>query len=367
MSVNASWLRMFLEMQRRHRFRTGQAIALGVQDVMFNHATADNLLSERKVEPKEIPEHERTFALSRNQKQFTQDPRHYMSVKDLFRMIGYESLVTLDAFENDGPDLLWDLCKPIPVEWHNKYDVLFDIGVMEHTADIFQALENVGNLVKVGGWIALYLPMVSPINSCIYHPNPPFYFDILAGNGFHNFDAWINWMPDWDQQNDIRTVWLNYKYNDDVYIWRPRFYTIMFFIAQKREHVGDFKTVLQNFYQEWFAGVKLFGTTQDDLIKKQAVRSDTAAIAVTQESRSSFARSLINKLRGSGENTVRSRWMHPTAMNEPTAPQLARFPLNESGVPHAPECVVAPVDSRPQSDIPEQMAVGSPLREQLYL
>jgi hypothetical protein len=359
MSINASWLRMFLEMRKRHGFMGSKALALGVQDVMFNHDTAEALFQERRIEYAHIPDSSRTYALSRNQRQFRKDAMYYMGVKDLFGMMEYETIETLDAFENDGPDLLWDLCKPIAKDWHNRYDLVFDIGVLEHTADIFQALENVANLVKVGGWMLLYLPMVSPINTCIYHPNPPFYFDILSANGFYNFDAWINWMPDWDQQNDIRTIWLNYKYNDDVYIWRPRYYTIMFFIAQKREHLAEFRPVLQNFYKDWFAGVELFS---------RAGLSDVSQFLRTK--RMPFARNVLAMLEGRSDDDEEMNtqlWLHPTAWSSPTPEQIARFPLSELGVPHAPECTVVPVDSQRRHDIPEQMIVGSPPREQLYL
>lgn len=365
MSVNASWLRMFLEMRKRHQFAPGDALALGVQDVMFNHATAEALYRERGISPSNVPVDQRTYALSRNQKQFTKDPKHYMGLKDLYKMQGFNSLTTLDAFENDKPDIQWDLCTPIPKDMHNKYDVLFDIGVLEHTSDIFQAMENVANLVKVGGWIAMYIPMFCPINTCMFFPNPPFYFDVLARNGFHNFDAWINWMPDWDQQNDLRTIWLNFKYNDDVFIYRPRYYTIMFFLAQKREHVGDFKPVLQNFYQEWFAGTNLFATTEDGLLKKQGAQPAVRQ-TVDQRPRSGFGRSLLGMF-GQQHQVASRPAIFPTAGSQPTPVQLARFPLGSDGLPYAAESVVAPVDSRPQLDIPEQMMVGSPPREQLYL
>ena len=366
MSINASWLRMFLEMRRRLKFDGTSAIALGVQDVMFNHSTAEDLLFEREVPFNRIPSNARTYSLSRNQLQFTRDPRYYMGAKDLFKMIGYETIDTLDAFENDRPDLLWNLCEPIPDEWRNRYDLLFDIGVLEHTSNIFQALENVGNLVKVDGWIALYLPMVSPINSCMYHPNPPFYFDILAANGFDNFLAWINWMPDWDQRNDIRTIWQNFQYNDDVHIYRPRFYTIMFFLAQKRQHVKKFRPVLQNYYMDWHAGTKLFGgTAKHPTFGGGIGLSDTAAIYGARAKRDAFAREVIASLEN--EELNGTKFVYPTVMSEPTPAQLRRFPLSELGVPHSPDSVVAPVDSRMQDDIPEQMTVGSPPREQLYL
>lgn len=339
MSVNASWWRMFLEMRKRHRFFAGDVMALGVQDVMFTHDVAETLFRERDVEFYSLPNPARNYHLSRNQRQFTDNQNHYMDIKDLFRMMPYK-LSTLDAFENDKPDYQWDLCQPIPEAWHKKYDLLFDIGVLEHTADIFQALENVGNLLKVGGWMILYLPMVSPINSCMYHPNPPFYFDILSGNGFHNIHAWINWMPDWDQQNDIRTIWLNYQYNDDVYIWRPRYYTVMFCIAQKRQHAPSFKPVLQNYYKDWHGGEALFQRegTHAPVLGASAARQQHAY-----------------------------NWVHVTASGSPTAEQVAHFPLSELGVPYSDAPVVAPVDSLPQTHIPEQMLVGAPPREQLYL
>jgi hypothetical protein len=365
MSINASWLRMFIEMARRYGLPAGDTLALGVQDVMFDHETGAALLKERGMAVKTLAVDERTYALSRNQRQFTQNPKHYMGVKDLFKMMGHKSLDTLDAFEMDGPDLLWDLTKPIPKKWHNKYDLLFDIGVLEHTSDIFQALENAANLVKIGGWIVLYLPMVSPINTCMYHPNPPFYYDILAANGFHNMDGWINWMPDWDQQNDIRTIWLNFKYNDDVYIWQPRFYTVMLFVAQKREHIGEFHPVLQNFYKEWFAGEPLLSSGREACSLKQAGLSEHGAIASALSKRPAFVRALMGSFSDKPERV--GVWSYPTVKSEPNPDQLTRFPPNDSGVPYAPSYIVLPVDSRLQADIPEQMVVGSPLREQLYL
>ena len=362
MSINASWLRMFIEMARRYGFPSGDTIALGVQDVMFDHETAAELLKERGLRVVPLAAGERTYGFTRNQRQYNQNPNHYMGVKDLFKMMGHSSLKTLDAFENDGPDLLWDLCKPIPAAWHNSYDLLFDIGVLEHTSDIFQSLENAANLVKVGGWIVLYLPMASPINTCMYHPNPPFYYDILAANGFHHMDGWINWMPDWDQQNDIRTIWLNFKYNDDVYIWQPRFYTVMLFVAQKREHVGEFRPVLQNFYKAWFAGERVLSSSSDESLRQQAGLSAQAAIASAQSKRHPFVRALLQRF-----GATASIWSHPTAKSEPTAAQLNRFPLNDLGAPYAPAFTVLPAGSRGQTDIPEQMIVGSPPREQLYL
>jgi len=341
---------MFHEMRRRHDIHLNETLCLGVQDVMFTHGQAQEICADRKVSFMPLPREERRYSLSRNQKQLTSDPAHYMTVHDLFRMIGGQ-VTTLDAFPQPGLDVHWDLCVPVPDSMHQKYDLLFDIGCLEHTADIFQALENVGNCVKVGGWLVLYLPLVSPINTCMYHPNPPFYFDILAGNGFHNFDAWINWMPDWDPLNDIKTIWLNFKYNDDVFVWKDRYYTVMKFLAQKREHVGIFRPVLQNYYQEWFSGKKLLAQTSE---KNLPVKSGHKP----------FLERVFQRFRpGEGPSAP----VFPaTAASKATDTQRQRFPQSIGNLPYA-EKIFVPEVGPTRKDIPEQMAVGSPVREALYL
>jgi SAM-dependent methyltransferase len=250
MSVNASWLRMFLEMHKQYRFR-GNVVIWGVQDVHMNHDEAAELMRERGVPYVDIPESERGFMLSKNQQQWTSDPRRFMATKDLFRMMGFTSTKTLDAFPDDKPDILCDLSQPLPEEYKHKFDLLIDIGVIEHTSNGFQALENAGNLLKVGGHFVSLTPLISPIQAAIFHPNPPFYYDILSANGFDNFKSYITWMPDWDQHTDIRAIWLEYQYDDAVSIFRPHYYTSFFVVTRKTRHVNKFRTVLQNYYIKW--------------------------------------------------------------------------------------------------------------------
>ena len=76
-------------------------------------------------------------------------------------------------------------------------------------------------------------------------------------------------------------------------------------------------------------------------------------------------RGLLSSLQGNVERV--SMWSHPTTKSEPNSDQLARFPLNDIGLPYAPVYTVLPAASPLNDDIPEQMVVGSPPREQLYL
>lgn len=250
MSINASWLRLFLEMRKRYGFH-GSVVIWGVQDVNMNHTEAAKVLWERTCSCADIPQLERNYMLSKSQRQWTSDPQRFMHTKDLFRMMEFTRTLTLDAFPHEHPDIVWDLNQPLPEQYKQKFDLLIDIGVIEHTTNGFQALENAGSLLTVGGHLVSFTPLLFQIQTAVFHPNPPFYYDILSANGFGNFTSYVNWIPDWDQHTDIRTIWLSYEYNDAVTIFREHYYTALFVVAQKMEHVDKFRTVMQNYYVKW--------------------------------------------------------------------------------------------------------------------
>lgn len=247
--INESWLRMFLEMRKRYHFH-GAVLLLGSQDVVFSHDTAEAVFSVVGAPFHPIPEQHRFYKLSKAQKILTTNDRYYMSVKDLFKMMSFEFCEILDAFPNEKPDILHDLNYPIDISYHDKYDLVIDIGTMEHVCDVRQALENVVMMVKTGGCVVLLLPMVtSPmIDSSFYLMNPPFFFDILSANGFNEFSAYINWLSMDSHAMDQRTIWLEYIYGDHVEVCRPSYYTQMMFLGIKVRRQETFVPVLQGFY-----------------------------------------------------------------------------------------------------------------------
>ena len=68
---------------------------------------------------------------------------------------------TLDLNSWDGyPDLLADLCQPIPVEFHGAYDAVIALAVLQHVYDPQAMVDNVWRLLKPGGRVYLYAPFV---------------------------------------------------------------------------------------------------------------------------------------------------------------------------------------------------------------
>ena len=60
----------------------------------------------------------------------------------------------------DYPDLLADLCQPIPVEHHGTYDVVIALAVLECVYDPQAMIDNIARLLKPGGRVHLYAPFI---------------------------------------------------------------------------------------------------------------------------------------------------------------------------------------------------------------
>ena len=68
---------------------------------------------------------------------------------------------TLDINAFDGyPDLLADLCQPIPQSYHSAYDVVIALAVVECVYDPQAMIDNVARLLKPGGRAHLYAPFL---------------------------------------------------------------------------------------------------------------------------------------------------------------------------------------------------------------
>lgn len=92
-------------------------------------------------------------------------------------------MTTIDYFD-ERADLRYDLNKPVPETEHNKYQVVADIGCIEHMFDTRQVFQNYFDMVKVGGLFFL----TTPVSGYIFHGFHMFSTelirDVLRINGF---------------------------------------------------------------------------------------------------------------------------------------------------------------------------------------
>lgn len=89
-----------------------------------------------------------------------------------------------DVVMERGCEIICDLNGPIdPILRAFNYDVVLDVGTLEHCYNIGQALINMAGMVKHGGYILHENPFLAG-NHGFYSINPTLYADFYATNGF---------------------------------------------------------------------------------------------------------------------------------------------------------------------------------------
>src|SRR5262245_14465810 len=50
----------------------------------------------------------------------------------LFLRLGFDEVRSLDISNWEGVDLVHDLNRPVPAEWHGRYDTVLEVGTLQH-------------------------------------------------------------------------------------------------------------------------------------------------------------------------------------------------------------------------------------------
>lgn len=151
---------------------------------------------------------EKTFELIKSNRfsDIKDDGNEVMVSEDFFKLCGFADYTDIDYNGKAKMDL--DVGKPIPDNMHNKADLLYDGGVIEHVPDIFQAITNIMLMLKKGGIFIQTVP-VSHIGVSYYTLDPYFYPSIFSSNGF-----------------DILECELQYYRSPKLFVWQnlPSFF-----------------------------------------------------------------------------------------------------------------------------------------------
>ena len=109
-----------------------------------------------------------------------------------FRTLDCE-LDVYDIVQERGCEILCDLNSPfafskiesgIYLDIYQSYDIVLDVGTVEHCFNIAQAIMNMAGLVKEGGFIIHENPHSGWGNHGFYNLNPTWYHDFYTANGF---------------------------------------------------------------------------------------------------------------------------------------------------------------------------------------
>ena len=110
----------------------------------------------------------------------------------LLRILGASEVEAMDFSPYEGAQIVHDLNQPIPTEWHQRYDTIFDGGTLEHVFDFPTAIRNCMQMLKPGG---RFISVTIPNNWCghgFYQFSPELFYRVFApANGFSVVEMYI--------------------------------------------------------------------------------------------------------------------------------------------------------------------------------
>lgn len=111
---------------------------------------------------------------------------------DLLLALGGEQVQAMDFSGYEGAHLVHDLNQPVPKEWHEQYDLIFDGGTLEHVFNFPAAIKNCMQMLKPGGRI---VSVTIPNNWCghgFYQFSPELFYRVFSpASGFSVIEMYV--------------------------------------------------------------------------------------------------------------------------------------------------------------------------------
>ena len=93
--------------------------------------------------------------------------------------LGFESVESLDNSAYEGASIIHNMNLPVNGSLHNQYDFIFDGGTIEHIFNIPQVMENIINMLAIGGIFCSITCNNNLSGHGIYQFSPEFFLSAL--------------------------------------------------------------------------------------------------------------------------------------------------------------------------------------------
>lgn len=111
---------------------------------------------------------------------------------DMFRMLGYGEVLSLDISDYEDADIIFDLtCPLLPEELENSFDYIIDGGTLEHTYNVPNVLANITKLLRLNGKVMHIVPANNSMTHGLYTFSPNLLTSFYEKNGFDVIDSRI--------------------------------------------------------------------------------------------------------------------------------------------------------------------------------
>ncbi len=109
-------LHMLLRMHKQYELG-GKILTLGVADIHGSYAEMERVIKSENVHYKAVAPSERKTSLSKRQTELSLlfGNIAFMHQDDLFKMLGFDKVESMDGFDNENPTYVHDLNNPVPL------------------------------------------------------------------------------------------------------------------------------------------------------------------------------------------------------------------------------------------------------------
>jgi hypothetical protein len=103
----------------------------------------------------------------------------------LFESLGAARVDSLDNSDFEGAKYIHDLNQPVPSDWKEKFDVVYDGGTLEHVFNFPVALRNSMEMLRLGGRLFIHNCANNLCGHGFYQFSPELFYRALSlQNGF---------------------------------------------------------------------------------------------------------------------------------------------------------------------------------------
>jgi SAM-dependent methyltransferase len=171
-----------------------------------------------------------------------------LTTRELFPSFGFEHYDDIDFTPQEQCTIVHDMNQPIPPNHHDSYDLVFEMGTMEHIFDVKSTFSNIIKMLKTGGTV-FHLSPLTFINHGFYNFSLTLFFDVYRTNGFGNIQLYLlNFPLKWWKNPEVSYQKTDFI-PDPITLNIPKgYFGMVGCIADKLEDLGQFRTPIQAFY-----------------------------------------------------------------------------------------------------------------------
>lgn len=164
-----------------------RVLTLGYPDMLFSKAKLVELFGPDMVSKIAFMKDSQAIWRWHGMQQMVDEPM--ADAVSFFRVIGATEVLAVDIVASRNVERIVDLNEPLPEDFNDHFDVIIDPGTLEHCFNCGQAMKNIAESLRVGGYIFTAGPL-NMYNHGFYSYNPTLYIDFYGQNGFELIDIY---------------------------------------------------------------------------------------------------------------------------------------------------------------------------------